>query len=62
MASDMTGEVFIHFSVAGNGLPLASRGIPVNVMACAGSEQAAAVFLQIAKQLAPLHTAISLTA
>lgn len=57
----MPGQMLVHFGMAGDGLAFAGLGIPVNVVARARAEQATAVLLQFAHQLAPLHTAISFT-
>ncbi len=62
ISPDVPGQMLVHFGVPGHGLSFTGERIPIDVVAGAGAQQAAAVLFQFAQQLPPFYTAISLTA
>lgn len=61
-ATDVAGEVFVHFRVAGYGLFLTGGRIQVDVMPGSGAEQETASGGESPHELPALHTAISFSA
>ena len=56
----VSGQGIIDLSMAGNRLPLAGRGVEVDIVVCAGTKEDASGAGQLPNEFLALHRAISL--